>query len=287
MGRSILFPIDALRWIRALRRIAGDDMLLLVTDKGYLPADIGEDGPPSVEVHTDSCCSMLVNFDALGGYFTSLGGQSWFAPKETDRLLTAACTFGTPASDLDSFATAFDRAFGRTSPMDIFQIVDQARRDPSAFELPALLSLLRISCYDPALFTDCFHVLLTRARQAPPQLRADLVSAVKHVSRNIYPVGGPDPAATLCGAFIAELGDPADAEPILRAAVETAEPNPPAMYLLGRCLARTQRYAQALALIQNALDADSGFEDYLCFMGILPHREAKAEAERLRWEIET
>ena len=302
--RSILFPVDALRWIRALRRIAGDEMLLLVTDKGYLPGDIGEEGPPSVEVHTDSCSSMLVNFDALGGYVTDAGGEVWFGPKETDRLLTAAYTFGTPRGGLErvvsprgglervasprggleKFAAAFERSFERTSPMDVFQLVDQARRDPPAFDLPALLSLLRVSRYDPALFTDCFHVLLSRTRQAPAPMRSDVVSAVHQVSRNVYPVGPADPAAMLCGAFIAELGDPEDAERILRAAVDTAEPNPPALYLLGRCLARTNRATEGLAWIEKALAADPGFEDYLCFMGILPQREAKAEAERLRWE---
>ncbi|TVQ88565.1 MAG: hypothetical protein EA400_08605 [Chromatiaceae bacterium] len=288
-NRAILLPCMALRWLRQLRTQLGERLLLLVADKGYGEGQVGEVGAPTIEQHTPACASMMVNFDAIGTYVAAAGGTTlaWLPPAAPLGTVAYALDAGPHGDDRrrEGLRQAFANAFIRRAPMDLFALVEQASRNPLALSLPALIGLLRLTRYDPTLFSNCFTTLLQGARQAPAVMRRDLLDCVREVWQRFYPIGANEPLAVQCGALLLEFGAPAEAAAILADAAAGPPPNPPAMFLLGRCLAAVGDKRAAHKHIAGALAIEPACEDYLCAVGILPHRMAQEEAAQLGWEI--
>jgi hypothetical protein len=88
-GCSLLFPVGALRAIRRLLRLSGSRGLFISGDKGNNnPEQFRGLVDPHIAVH--GSFSVMVNYHAIGAYFTSKGGMTLHNPQEEASLKVSA-----------------------------------------------------------------------------------------------------------------------------------------------------------------------------------------------------
>jgi hypothetical protein len=88
-GASILMPIGALRAVRRLTALSGNRCLVVSGDKGNNnPEQFRGLMDPHIAVH--GSFSVMVNYHAIGAYFTSRGGFALHNPQEEASLKVSA-----------------------------------------------------------------------------------------------------------------------------------------------------------------------------------------------------
>jgi hypothetical protein len=88
----VLLPVQAIRYLRHLRQLSGDRLLLLSGDKGVGRAEgLLFNGPPAVTSH--GSVSLMVNYHALGQYVEQQGGCMLASPQPHHGLHICAAAF--------------------------------------------------------------------------------------------------------------------------------------------------------------------------------------------------
>ena len=92
-GASLLVPIGALRLLRKLLRVSGGRSLVISGDKGHNnPDQFRGISDPHIAVH--GSFSVMVNYHAIGMYFTCRGGFALHNPQE-EASLKVSCFVST------------------------------------------------------------------------------------------------------------------------------------------------------------------------------------------------
>jgi hypothetical protein len=141
-------PIAALRTIDRLRELAGGELLVLASDKGYVhDAELARFESPSVTVH--GSVSTEVNFNAISRYVGHLDGVVLGSPAPTMHLCTSVLALGAEGEPaVPALRRAAAATVGRFSP-DEFYAVNQLLNDRVAeLSFQEVLAHLRLSRYD-------------------------------------------------------------------------------------------------------------------------------------------
>lgn len=163
---AFTFPVTALRCLRRLAALpAGGRLALLAADRGdHRPAVIEESGVCDLARH--GSVSMLVNFHALGAWFTGRGGRA-LLPDAGPEHLDVGCFLlgggGAPETE-----RTFREAVSGSGPDDFFSLklaLDAAR---DGLTLGQALAFLRLSGWDAHVFRR-LAVVLQRADATPGQ----------------------------------------------------------------------------------------------------------------------
>ena len=105
-GASILFPIGAMRALRRLSNMGGGRMVVISGDKGNNNVQQFRGLlDPHIAVH--GSFSLMVNYHAIGAYFTSRGGFALHNPQE-EASLKVSC-FVLPGGDAKESVKVQDR----------------------------------------------------------------------------------------------------------------------------------------------------------------------------------
>jgi len=174
-----------------LRFLQGEGMgLLLTSDRGYNTAEefIGQ-GDPEPNLH--GSFSLMVNYDAIARFVEMAGGMALHAPQYQDNLQTAVYLLNHhPCTD--ATASAFTRAIIDGGPDDFFALKQALTPHLESMTLPQLLSYLRLSLWDGAIFSDCFPALLARVQEADSVWYADVEAVMMAVRDNYLPLADDD-----------------------------------------------------------------------------------------------
>lgn len=202
---AVPFPNIGLDCVRYWQGLGNGQGLLLSADRGVTLLDslVGQDVPlPNLH----GSFSLMVNYHAIGQFVELTGGQALHPEQYQDNLQVAAFLLGPPPQDGRETRRAFADAIGQTGPDDFFAIKQALEPHLDSFTLPQLLSYLRLSVGDTAVFRDCFPALLTQVQQADPVWYEDVVLVLRQMWQQYLPLAEDDELAGLMGQLLVVMG---------------------------------------------------------------------------------
>jgi len=260
---TVLFPVSSLQTLQQLSDSSDGRMLVLAADKGIAHENDLALSPrvPSLEFHGGGrCFSQQVNFDAIGKYFLSKGGEALVPSKHFTNLNLCAFIQRNPGNDFPATRKAYEQAISAFGPDDLFAIMSWLNAYLEEISLPQALALLRLTRWDTVALTRLFPVIARQARNAHAE-RIDLHDAVLNTWENHYPLTKDDNLlAFYCGVILLELRFFQEAYSMFRKSQQLFGPSATTSYNLGLCCIGLGQSREALELMREACNLDPNFE---------------------------
>ena len=283
LNGSLLFPSGALRCLRNVERIAGGPVLLVASDKGQLtPRFAIQDVAPDMEMHGDTCFSMMVNFDAIAEYARRRGGDMLVPSHGAGALYTVVATLGHQLEQTEVQA-AFERALEKSGPDDFLYLAQRIGEQSHSLDFGEALAFVRFSGGDPQVWNTCSMSLIKQAARSPAELRAELRTVARLGWRNYYDLNEPFDVALTIGSALHEIGDHEDAIPFLEQSCRSRA-SAASLFQIGRCLLALKQRRSAIDHLERALAMDPHVEDTLQLLGILSQPIGDQLLARARWD---
>lgn len=154
----ILYPEQGLQLLSTLNELSPHGVLLLATDKAYTSTkELDYLNPPELTGH-NGCFSMMVNFDALRRY-AQLHHGSAMLPSTRAGIQTAVFGMGFSLHDLERLNRIGTRCIQGFAPSDYLNCYRHMKKTIDHYNLEQALSMLALSCWDPAVFQALYHVI--------------------------------------------------------------------------------------------------------------------------------
>ncbi|CAM9189028.1 unnamed protein product [Discosporangium mesarthrocarpum] len=223
-GISILFPVGALRALRRLMSFSKNRALVISGDKGNNnPEQFRGLMDPHIAVH--GSFSVMVNYHAIGAYFTSRGGYALHNPQEEASLKVSAFVLtGDGEADVNAnvsdwtgdviermdlerskhfphLAAAFKTNVEQFGPNDFFVMQKCMKEDTATPTLKSVVALLKLGDWDPDVFYKFRDTILNQVSTAVLKLRKDLCRGIPRVWENYYMLDKDKDVAFEIGRF--------------------------------------------------------------------------------------
>ena len=166
---------------------ANGRFLLLTADRGYTQAE-SLIGQPNPTPNLHGSFSLMVNYHAMSQYVRLNEGLVLQPAHYQDNLQISAYLLGQLPQEGMETAVAFQDSIGQAGPDDFYALKRAIEPHLNSFDLPQLLSYLRLSKWDADIFIDCFPALLTRVQQADPVWYADVDKLIEIIWRQYLPL---------------------------------------------------------------------------------------------------
>lgn len=252
-----LFPIATLRLLRRLRTLAGGRLLVLASDRGHVheAALLGLEAP---HLARHGSFSLDVNFDALARHALATGGTALLPAHHPSHLATVGLLWGAqgPTRAAQAYADAFEHA----GPEDLYLLKKTMERQTERLDVERALAWLRLAAFDPDVFLRCAPTLLAGLDAAPPTLRLDVLDAARRVHEALFPTGGRDDVAFVLGELFQALDALPEAESLFQESARLHGRTAQTLHRLALCASALHRLPEALALVEEALQAEPDFE---------------------------
>lgn len=223
-GASVLLPIGALRALRRLSTFTSGQAIVISGDKGNNnPEQFAGLIDPHIAVH--GSFSLMVNYHAIGAWFTSRGGFALHNPQEEASLKVSCFVltesqensgfddprgfFGGAIADADTaraskfpnLVNAFRESLDGFGPNDFFVMQKTLKEDSPNPPLRSVVSLLKLGDWDPDVFFKFRDLILNHAPSCGQKLRNDLCRGVMRVWENYYSMDSDKDIAFEIGRF--------------------------------------------------------------------------------------
>lgn len=260
---TVLFPATTLKTLQKLGEAGDGRMLVLAADKGIShEEDLALlQGDPTLEFHASrGCFSQLVNFDAIGKYFQSKGGEALLPQKHLTSLNLCAFLQYDLGEHFPVTRRVYQHSADAFGPDDLFAVMSWLHDRLDQVPLAQAIALLRLTRWDATAFARLFPVIARHARNAGPE-RADLRDIVLRTWENHYPLYREENIlAFYCGVVLLELRFFSEAYEMFRKSQQLFEPSAATSYNLALCCQGMNQPAEALALMREACALDPKFE---------------------------
>lgn len=259
---TVFFPVQALKTAQQLASVSDGRMLLLAADKGFAYEEdlLYSQGPPAIEFHGASCFSQMVNFDAIGKYFHSLGGQALLPDKHIPSVSICAFLRGETGDDFPKARAAYRESQEAFGPDDLFTLFAWLNAHMEEMTVPQILAALRLTRWDPVTLLRLFPVLVKQLRSVVTE-REGLRSALTRTWANHYPLNANENIlAFQCGVILSEMGFYEEALSMFERSRRIVGPSAATSYNQALCAAGLKRNSEALAFVTEACKLDAAFE---------------------------
>jgi tetratricopeptide (TPR) repeat protein len=259
---TIFFPSSALQILRELRERTSGGMMFLVADKGYAHEDSLArcQSPPTIELHGPNCFSQMVNLDAIAKYFQAQGGEAMLPDKHSAGLNICAFVQGRAGDGFPNTSASYRAAQETIGPDDVFTLLAWLNAHMEEMSVPQILSMLRLTRWDPIAFSRIFPVLARQIRSVPAE-HQDMRTAVMKIWSNFYPVHPSENAVAFqCGVVLTELGHFEDALAMFKTSERILGRSAATSFNMGLCSQSLGHLQEALAFMTEACEQDSAFE---------------------------
>lgn len=282
---SILIPIGALRALRRLGQFSNGRALIISGDKGNNNPDqfLGL-MDPHIAVH--GSFSLMVNYHAIGAWFTSRGGFALHNPQEEASLKVSTFVLS-PEMSLDGniddevylgdtlnqldltrsqrfpfLRQAFMDNVDQFGPNDYFVLQKSLKEDMTQPPCPlrTVVSILKLGDWDPDVFFKFRDVILTHAPSCGIKLRNDLCRGIPRVWSNYYLMDMDKDIAFEIGRFYYGIREYERALHFYKESITTVGKHHVTYHNQGLCYYSLGFLDQALELFQIALSMNSEYE---------------------------
>jgi tetratricopeptide (TPR) repeat protein len=185
-----IFPLGSLNALKNLSIIANGCLFNLLSDKAFSQiSELAQQEKPELDVH--GSISMMVNLFAISEYNAFNQGEQ-FIPTSRDGLTTAILCSGIDLASKPLLNYQLQTCFENFSPTDYYNLYDHLSRDSSHWELPELVSILALSCWDPGLFQLVADHLQDQIETSDSQVVDRLASALPAIAEKFYYIPSSD-----------------------------------------------------------------------------------------------
>lgn len=268
---SFLFPIGFFKALHNLTALTTGEAFVLTGDKGIIHPDSFQ-GLQEPHLAKHGSFSVMVNFHSIILYCIHKGGCAFMNVHEDASIHVNGFVFTNQNDDNVSedvnyerlnrnrqrVFTNLDRAFqdfiNAFSPND-FYMLQKSLKNESNPSLPSILSLIKLSNYEPLVFYKFRDIVLTEAPDTLPMLRLDLLNSVKLLWDNYYHLdsnGGADVAFEL-GRLCFGLQKYQEAIKYYSLSLELYEKHHITYYNIGLCHVEIRDYALAISFFKTCL----------------------------------
>ena len=230
-GASLLLPVGAMRALRRLGALSGNKALVISGDKGNNhPEQFAGIMDPHIALH--GSFSLMVNYHAIGAWFTSKGGFALHNPQEEASLKVSCFVLDSSLSLKDDnnwlgsslyekdearalkyphLCRAFADYVDNFGPNDFFVLQKSIKEDTPNPPLRTVVALLKLGDWDPDVFFKFRDCILTHAPTCGQKLRNDLCRGIPRVWGNYYMMDMEKDIAFEIGRFYYGIRDYANA----------------------------------------------------------------------------
>src|SRR5512145_319850 len=255
---SLLIPIGALAAIDAVASLADRRLFLISGDKAWAHEDeLSAVGDPVLSAH-NRVFSIMVNFNAIGGWCEAQGGFALHGPTRDPRLRVSIFALGAKAEAMPETTFAFREGVGSFGVYDYFSLATSLR-PKEGFEpsLALLLGLLRLGEGDYNVVLTNSTLLTKHVKTAEPGQKRDLLAALERASEGFFPMDRDLPFEL--GRIYSSLERPIDALRCYQASLRLYGDHEATYLNAGLALYRLQQRKEALAMMEKALAIKPGY----------------------------
>jgi tetratricopeptide (TPR) repeat protein len=259
---TVFFPTQTLQLLQELAAFSNVHILVLAADKGVAHEESLSlfQGPPSLEFHGANCFSQMVNFDAIGKYFTSSGGQALLPEKHFATLNICAFLHGERSDPFQATTAAYRQSQAGFGPDDLFALFTWLNAHVEEMTTAQVLAALRLTRWDPIALNRFFPVLGRQLRSVSAE-RYDLRDAVMKTWANHFPVHPSENVIAFnCGVILLELRFHEEALSMFKVSEKILGPSATTSYNMGLCAQGLGRTSEALQYMVRATEQDPNFE---------------------------
>lgn len=251
---SFMFPVGSLRVIRHLMQFSDNRMLLLTTDKGFVGLnELEDEDHPELDFH--GSFSVMVNYDAIGRFFKTCGGDCFLqSPREA--VVSAAFMMGERFNALTELQFALDCFVRGFSPADYFNLYELVGDKPKRCDLDAIVSTLCLSKWDPGLFVDVYERISDLIDGADIDVINFLHEGMHKVADNYYHLPECEDLLFAIGVIFQETGEYAEALRYFERSRRYFPSTKEVEFNSGLCAFELGRYEEAIVFYEQALEHD-------------------------------
>ena len=201
---TLSFPNVGLDCLRFWQGYGSGNLLLLTSDRGHtMPEALLDQDDPLPNLH--GSFSLMVNYHAIGEYVEINNGLALYPPHYQDNLQVAAYLLGQiPQAGLET-GFGFETAVIQNGPDDFFAIKTALEPHLPTMTLPQILSYLRLSAWDAAIFCECYPTLLAQLKQASPAWYPDVQAVLNRIWQQYLPLQAEDDLAAKIQVLLTEM----------------------------------------------------------------------------------
>ncbi len=253
---SVSLPIGAFEVIDRLAHLANGRLLLLAGDKGYGHEDeLWQHGDP-VPVNHGSF-SLSVNFHAIGKYLEQRGGLALHTSPRDAAFAVSAFLLG--KGEFPATQRAYRSHVEHFGPVDFFAL-QEGVRSASKVKLTAVLSLLRLSGWDPRLFYQMSDLIADEMREANDNLKQQTRRALEQIWQHYFFIGDARDVAFEMGRVYYHMHDYANALRCYRTSLELFGDHHITFLNMGLCFRQINLLSDSLRHLQRALALKPDYE---------------------------
>lgn len=280
------FPTTTLTMLENLKALAKGHVIVLAADRGrhtlaQWQVDSSQDPvDDDIMIQEEHALTAMVNFHLLGLYCALDGGYALHTPQR-DAMLTVSALVLHPSlsgwvdetgseSALSSHHTrvsratypffhfAFEENFVRFTPHDFHVLVDVVMDDPIDEDGAALLSLLKLSRWDP----DVVHRALPQIKSGFSSLtieaKLDIILGLQKTERKAFTIGEVDTHFDI-GVVNYLHRDYRHALELYAISIAKFKPKKSTWFNIGICHAELKQHQAALEAFDQALAIDGNY----------------------------
>ena len=191
---SILFPMSAMKCIDRLLQLSNKKLVLISSDKGFTWSDYMEN---HWEQHysIDGSFSFMVNFHAIGLYFTNQGGL-FYSTADRNVCLSTVMGIFIEGVDYNQFANSnyyFKEKVDNENPINslyyVQDLMHNAKTEKPETLFNAYMSLLHLTNNDPIVFYFIGNPIYTMFKDLTFSQRHALHESMNKVFDNFFTIG--------------------------------------------------------------------------------------------------
>ncbi|GMI10455.1 hypothetical protein TrVE_jg3987 [Triparma verrucosa] len=282
IGASVLFPIGALRALKHLSAMSKGRAFVISGDKGNNNVDQFRGlMDPHIAVH--GSFSLMVNYHAIGAYFTSRGGFALHNPQEEASLKVScfvlpgvnnigdeegtAPFMGEGMERLDNersrmfprLRQAFNDYAESFGPNDFFIMQKSVKEDAPNPTLKSVVALLKLGDWDPDVFYKFRDTILNQVGTASSKLRNDLCRGIPRIWENYYQLDKEKDVAFEIGRFFYGIRDFAKALRYYTISSETIGEHHVTFHNMGLCFYSLHMPQDAAEHFQKSINLNANY----------------------------
>jgi hypothetical protein len=283
-GASFLVPIGALRALRRLARFSSNGIIVISGDKGNnSPEQFAGISDPYIAIH--GSFSLMVNYHAVGLWFTSKGGFALHNPQEEASLkvscfvLPGQSIIPTDLPMVEAFRgdqvqvldeergaayTFLGLSFRETcimfGPNDFFVLQKSTKEECSSPSLRTVVSMLKLSDWDPDVFFKFRDVVLAQTPNCGPKLRNDLARGIPRLWANYFVLDSDKDIAFEIGRFYYGIRDYANALHYYEESINSVGEHHITLHNQGLCYYSLGKLETALSYFSRSLSINNAYE---------------------------
>lgn len=264
-----IYPKSSVRGLSNLLSHISKKMLFILSDKGFA-TDTGLRAMEEIgfTMHGQGF-SFPVDYKAIGKYTEFHHGSSIYQSIEQD-LSTAVYSFGHQLEQLPTYIQQAKEVLDLPSSGDLIQLFHEIPGNTSVLSWNSLISLLKVSYWDPEIFSMLFPSLTEYLPNISSLEINKLLRALPLIERNYYPYPGCSDFHFQAGSIFRKIGQNTSAIAHFKQSLAIEGEKEHVLQTLSRCYLEENLLSEAAETAGKVLLTNP---NHLEMLGILTHVE--------------